>query len=274
MASSFKAVIPAQEGRTLTYPTLCLLLAAMMFGCSSVPITFTPSRPLAPGAFSHRLFNDVLKAHVHDGRVNYPALKTDGRLMEYLEQLDRIDPNGLSTNERLALWINAYNAYTIKGILDGYSPSTLVGRYQFFINRTYRIGGETVNLYDLERKILIAQFHEPRIHFAIVCASFSCPKLQPWAYEGAQLDRQLDRVAQEFINDPTKNQFNRMMKVAYLSRIFDWFTEDFEAQAGSLPLYAARYVQDPDLVQELKTTPYRVEFLDYDWSLNGPLIQR
>ena len=274
MASSFKAVTPAQEGRTLTHTILWLLLAAMMFGCSSVPITFTPSRPISPGEFSHRLFDEVLEAHVHDGRVNYPAIKTDGRLKEYLDLLDRIDPNVLSTNEQLALWINAYNAYTIKGILDGYSPGTLVGRYQFFINRTYRIGGETVNLYDLERKILIAQFHEPRIHFAIVCASLSCPKLQPWAYEGAQLDRQLDRVAIEFINDPTKNQFNRVTMVAYFSSIFDWFREDFEAQAGGLPVYAARYVQDPDLAHELKTTPYRVEFLDYDWSLNGSPLQR
>lgn len=274
MALSFKSVTPAREERIKTHWSLWLLLVSIVSGCSAVPTTFSPLRPLTPGEFSHRVFDEVLKAHVSEGQVNYPAIQKDGRLTQYLDQLDRIDPNSFSTHDRLALWINAYNAYTIKGILDGYSPGTLVDRYQFFIGRRYRIGGETVDLYDLERKILIAQFHDPRIHFAIVCASFSCPKLQSWAYDGAELEQQLDRAAKEFVNNPTKNRFDRVSKVAYLSKIFDWFTEDFETEAGSLPLYAARYIQDPDLARDLKTTPYRVEFLDYDWSLNGSPLRR
>ncbi|NOS79597.1 MAG: DUF547 domain-containing protein [Nitrospira sp.] len=243
-------------------------------GCSTVPASYSPGRPLAPGAFSHQLFDRVLQAHVRDAEVDYPAILADRWFVQYLDDLDRVDPNSLSKDEQLAFWINVYNAYAIKGILDGYSPGTWVGRYRYFIGRTYRVGGASINLYDLERDILIAQFHEPRIHFAIVCASSSCPKLQARIYGGTELNRQLEQGAREFINDPSRNRFDRANRVAYLSKIFDWFTEDFEAQAGSLQQYVARYVSDPVLTQELATVPYRIEFLDYDWSLNGPAPRR
>jgi hypothetical protein len=246
-----------------------MAMVTILAGCSTVPTSFNPSRPLAPAEFSHQAFDAVVRIYARNGQVNYPIIQVDRRFTQYLDLLDRVDPNSLSREDRLAFWINAYNAYAIKGILDGYTPGTLVGRYRYFIGRDYRIGGKSVNLYDLERKILIAQFHEPRIHFAIVCASVSCPKLQSGAYEGAQLDRQLEHVAREFINDPMRNRFDREKKIAFLSKIFDWFTEDFEAQAGSLSLYVAQYVADPDLARDLMATPYRIEFLDYDWSLNG-----
>jgi len=169
----------------------------------------------------------------------------------------------------LAFWINAYNAFAVKGILDHYSPMTLWGRYRYFIGRDYQVGGATINLYDLERQVLIEQFHEPLIHFAIVCASASCPKLQPWAYQPDQLDRQLDQVAREFINDPTRNRFDRQQKIASLSMIFQWFEKDFSVAAGSVLSYVARYVDDPELAKDLAQPGYRVEYLEYDWSLNG-----
>jgi hypothetical protein len=248
---------------------LVMAVMTVLVGCSTVPTSFSPSRPLTAAEFSHQAFDAVVRTYVRDGQVNYPVIQVDRRFTQYLDQLDRVDPNSLPRKDRLALWINAYNAYAIKGILDGYTPGTLLGRYRYFIGRDYRIGGASVNLYDLERKILIAQFHEPRVHFAIVCASTSCPKLQSWTYKGAQLNGQLDHVAREFINDPTRNRFDRENKLASLSKIFEWFAEDFEAQAGSLSLYVAQYVADPDLARDLMSTPYRIEFLDYDWSLNG-----
>ena len=258
--------------------SLARLAAALslMFvaGCSTVPESYSPARPLAPGVFSHQSFDQVLHAHVLDGVVDYPAILLDPRFAPYLEALDRVDPNRLPNDERLAFWINAYNAYAIKGILDGYSPGTWVGRYRYFIGRTYRVGGAALNLYDLERDILIAQFHDPRMHFAIVCASASCPRLQPRAYTGAELNQQLEQGAREFINDPSRNRFDRANRVAYLSKIFDWFTDDFNAQAGSLQQYVARYISDPLLAKDLATGSYRIEFLDYDWSLNGPAPKR
>lgn len=97
----------------------------------------------------------------------------------------------------------------------------------------------------------------------------SCPKLQPWTYEPDRLEDQLDRVATAFINDPMKNRFDRRGKVASLSMIFKWFEKDFSMSAGSVLAYVARYIDDPDLAQELVQPGYRIEFLEYDWSLNG-----
>lgn len=251
-------------------PWILIGLVTALTACSAVPTSFNPAHPIPPGEFSHRLFAQVLETHVRDGVVDYPGIQSDARLPVYLAQLDRVDPNAFVTrNERLAFWINAYNAFAIQGILDRYSPVSYLGRYRYFIGRDYRVGGAGINLYDLERQVLIKQFQEPLIHFAVVCASTSCPKLQPWAYEPDQLERQLDRVARDFINDPTRNRFDRMRKVASLSMIFKWFDDDFSKAAGSVSAYIARYIGDPELAQDLISSEYRIEYLDYDWTLNG-----
>ena len=247
-----------------------LLGVLWLAGCSAGPRVYHPVDPIAADALSHRPLTEVLQAHVQDGRVNYPRIHSDARFAGYLRQFDRVDPESLPSREhRLAFWINAYNAFAIQGILDGYSPSTLVGRYRYFIARDYGVGGSAINLYDLEREILVKGFQEPRIHFAIVCASQSCPRLRSEAYESPTLTAQLDEGARAFINDPSKNRFDRAGRVAYLSMIFKWFREDFEAHSGSLAAYVAQFVADPALAMDLKRQPYRIEFLDYDWSLNG-----
>jgi Protein of unknown function, DUF547 len=261
-------VMVTKKGQFLMW--VVIWVSMMLTACSAIPTSFSPKDSLRPDEFSHRLLGQVFSLHVKDGLVDYPAVQTDHRFPAYLAQLDRMDPNALATrHERLAFWINAYNAFAVKGIVDHYSPTSLVGRYRYFIGRNYRVGGSTVNLYDLERQVLIKQFQEPLIHFAIVCASTSCPKLQPWSYEPDQLNIQLDRVAREFINDPTRNRFDRKKKVASLSMIFKWFEEDFTKAAGSVVSYITRYVNDPELVQDLMQSDYRIEYLEYDWSLNG-----
>nr|MBI3613791.1 DUF547 domain-containing protein [Nitrospirota bacterium] len=243
----------------------------MLAGCVGVPHEFHPLEPLAPQAFTHQLFDELLRASVFDGRVDYPAIQTDGRFEVYLSQLTRVDPTGLPTyRDQLAFWINAYNAFAVKGIIDGYAPDTLAGRYRYFLGRDYRVGGERITLYDLERNLLIPDFREPRVHFAIVCASRSCPKLKAEAYQPGRLDEQLEESARAFINDPTRNRFDRENRVASLSMIFKWFEEDFAAQGGSVLGYVARYVTDQDLAHDLAASPYTVEFLQYDWRLNGP----
>jgi hypothetical protein len=246
-----------------------LVLLLSVTACTVFPGSFSPTNPLPAHHFSQDQWEAVLNAHVRDGAVDYPEIEGDGRFLSNVALLDRVDPNQLSTHDRFAFWINAYNAFAVKGILDGYSPTSLWGRYRYFIGREYQVGGRTVNLYDLEQSILIAQFHEPLMHFAIVCASASCPKLQPWTYRGHKLDRQLAEVARAFINDPTRNRFDREKKVAYLSMIFKWFESDFSAAAGSVLAYIARYVDDPELAKELAQPGYGIEYLDYDWSLNG-----
>lgn len=261
-------VMVTKKGQLLMW--MIIWVSMMLTACSTVPMSYSPKDSLRPDEFSHQLLRQVFSAHVKDGLVDYPAVQMDDRFPAYLVQLDRMDPNVLVTGqERLAFWINAYNAFAVKGILDHYSPVSYVGRYRYFVGRNYRVGGSMINLYDLERHVLIKQFQEPLIHFAIVCASTSCPKLQPWSYEPDQLNMQLDRVAREFINDPTRNRFDRKEKVASLSMIFKWFEDDFTKAAGSVVSYITRYVNDPELVQDLMQSDYRIEYLEYDWTLNG-----
>ena len=250
--------------------TVLVLVCAWLAGCSTVPASFHPVQPIPPAEFSHRAFDEVLQAHVKDGVVDYPGIAGDARFQTYLDQLDRVDPEALPGRlHRLAFWINAYNAFEIKGILDGYSPLTTFGQWRYLIGKRHRVGGESINLYDLEQKLLIPDFREPRIHFAIVCASQSCPKLQSRAYDADKLDAQLEEGARAFVNDPSKNRFDRDHQTAYLSKIFDWFEPDFRAHGGSLLSYVRRYVDDPEVAADLATQPYRLEFLEYDWHVNG-----
>ena len=247
-----------------------VLLVVILAGCSMTPRNFNPADAIAPDLVSHQVWHQIVEAHVRDGRVDYPAIQASSRLGGYMQELNRIDPTKLPTRQhQLAFWINAYNAFAVKGILDHYSPVTLWGRYRYFIGRDYQVGGTAINLYDLERHVLIEQFHEPLMHFAIVCASMSCPKLQSWAYHPDQLNRQLEHSARGFINDPTRNRFDRKQKVASLSMIFQWFEKEFADAAGSVLAYIARYVDNPELAKELMQRGYRIEYLGYDWSLNG-----
>ncbi|MCP9472957.1 MAG: DUF547 domain-containing protein [Nitrospira sp.] len=235
-----------------------------------MPERFAPVDRLDPVQVTHKDLDAVLRSAVRDGYVDYPAIQVDPRFDSYVTDLNRIDPQSLASEaDRLAFWINAYNAFAIRGILNGSSPRPYIGWYRYFKARTHMVGGREITLSDLEHGILRKRFREPRIHFAIVCASLSCPKLQSYAFRGDLLDEQLDAAARSFVNDPDRNRFDRQAKVARLSKIFDWFEEDFAAAAGSVLAYVSRYVIDRELVRELSEHRYRVEYLDYDWSLNG-----
>ncbi len=217
----------------------------------------------------HSEFDQILSAHLSDTGVNYPGIAGDRRFENYLRTLDETHADDLaSREERLAYWINAYNAFAIKGILDGYSPSSFFGRIGYFKSKKFRLGGAEIDLYDLERDVLIPE-GEPRIHFAINCASMSCPALRAEVYTAADLDQQLEEGARKFINDSSRNRFDRENKVAYLSQIFDWFDEDFSNHSGTVLAYVARYVDDRGLAKELEANDYTIEYLEYDWNLNG-----
>ena len=246
------------------------LVICLQPACSSAPRSFAPLDPISPSEFSYQYLDEILHAYVKDGAVNYPAVGQDDRFQLFIWQLDRFNPNTLPSREHsLAFWINAYNAFAMKGIIDGYSPQSVWGRYRYFIARDYYVGGRPINLYNLEQDLLIPDFRDPRIHFAIVCASRSCPKLASRVYAPEQIDEQLDERARAFINDPTKNRIDRTHRVAHLSKIFEWFERDFAGHSGSLLKYVAQYLADPELARELTAEPYRIEFVDYDWSLNG-----
>ena len=215
----------------------------------------------------HQPFDHILRNYVVDGNVNYKGINNDTNFANYLKSLESAS-SFKSKEEELAYWINAYNALAIKGILDQRSPSTFLGRVGYFKNAKYKVGGKQINLYDLERKVIIP-IGEPRIHFAINCASASCPKLLSRVYQAEKLEAQLDKVAREFINDATRNKFDSESKTAHVSKIFDWFKKDFSGHSGSVQKYIAQYVNDLKLAEELRNEKYKIQYLKYDWSLNG-----
>ena len=223
------------------------------------------------GAVSHELLDKALHARVQEGRVNYPQLAADSNYHAYVSLLKSTDAEQIANREEaLSFWINAYNALAIKGILDGSSPSSFFGRIGYFSGAVYEVGGREINLYDLERKVLIPM-GEPRIHFAINCASLSCPILQSSSYMATTLNQQLDQAARRFINDTDRNRFDRSTKVAHLSKIFDWFDDEFSGDDGEAGIlrYVAQYIADQALAKDLLAGNWRIEHLEYDWSLNG-----
>ena len=219
---------------------------------------------------SHAAWTQLLARYDHTGEVDYRGLKAhQAELDDYLrtlvtaKQLDQ-----LPREDRLAFWINAYNAYTVRMVLDHY-PLKSIRSIGLLPGAAFResfipIGGEELSLNDIEGRLRAMK--EPRIHFALVCASKSCPALRGEAYTGPQLDAQLDQAARGFLADGRKNRLDK--DGVALSSIFKWYRGDFESAAGSLEAFVIRYAPQ-GIGQALKQPGTRIGFLDYDWSLNG-----
>ncbi len=238
------------------------------WGCVSPPRPAPVEAPMPVAALDDAGWDALLRAHVEDGVVDYPAFADRVELSRFLDGVGSASLEGASRDERLAFLINAYNALAIEGILDGGSPATLLGRYRFFWRQRWAVAGEEITLWDLEHE-RIRPLGEARIHFALVCASASCPRLASEAYRPAQLERQLDAATRLFVNDPSRNRFDAAGRIAYLSAIFKWYAEDFEAEAPSVAAWVARYVADPEVARGLAAGGWEVRHLDYDWGLNG-----
>ena len=251
---------------------LAALLAGAALGlvsCVAPPRSYPLERRLRVESVDYSGWDALLRSHVHDGVVNYPAFASAPELGGFLEQVGAVELTADTPPEqRLAFLINAYNALAVAAILDGGSPETLLGRHRFFQRERHAVAGEEITLWDLEHA-RIRPLGEPRIHFALVCASASCPKLAAQAYRPGHLDDQLERDTLAFINDATRNRFDAGQRLAQLSAIFDWYAEDFEASACSVPGYVAAYVDDPAIVPGLVDGRWQIEYMDYDWSLNG-----
>jgi len=217
--------------------------------------------------FSHEKFHTVLSKYVDDGNVNYPGINASDSYHSYISQLEKTTVFH-DSHEELSYWINAYNALAIKGILDGRSPESFFGKIGYFYNAEYTTNGRTMNLYALEHDVIIP-LDEPRIHFALNCASASCPKLNNAAYQAETLEQQLEDAAIMFINDSSRNRFDPQTKTAYISKIFDWFEDDFVKHSGSVQNYLALYVTDKRISTALANNEYEIKYLEYDWSLNG-----
>jgi hypothetical protein len=249
---------------------------------------------------SHAAWTALLKKHVVliDGgkgsQVRYVELAKDrGELKAYLASLSKVTEaefGGWSKPQQMAFLINAYNAFTVEKILTRYPDLRSIwdfGSVIFgnpFKDRFFTLLGKEGSLDRIEHETLRVKgvYNEPRVHFAVNCASIGCPMLREEAYVAARLDAQLEEQARRFLADRSRNRFNAERRALEVSRIFDWFREDWESGyrgfTGDAPpvrsreAYFARYAKlladgpgDQKLIEDGKAP---IGFLDYDWSLN------
>ncbi len=218
---------------------------------------------------SHQQWDKLLKKYVNTaGMVNYKGFQNDkSELDAYLKTLsDNAPQKSWSENDQKAFWINAYNAFTVSLILQHYPVKSIkdIGGKIYKINTAWdikfiTIGGEKYDLNNIEHKMLRRKFEDPRIHFAIVCASMSCAKLRREAYTGSKLEAQLDEQAKDFLNDNSKNRIST--DKAEISKYFTWYGGDF-TKNGSLVDFINKYSQTKI------NTNTKISYLDYNWSLN------
>lgn len=210
---------------------------------------------------SHDKWQKLLQKNVSEkGNVNYLGFKKDKtELKEYINYLSENQPTEKwIKNDKLAYWINAYNALTVDLIIRNHPTKSIKNIKDPWDQRLWQFGDKWQNLNDIEHKIL-RKMNEPRIHFAIVCASVSCPKLQNEAFTAANLEEQLTNATKEFLADTSKNELSKDR--IKLSKIFKWFKGDFE-QNGSLIDFLNQY-SDVEISDKAKK-----DFKDYNWDLN------
>jgi len=274
----------------LTGTMTALLLSIFL----SIPFAYGESQWQKP-------YREVLAQHVKEGKVDYTSLQANPRqLEEYLTQLSHMDMRlyeKMTDRERLALWINAYNAITLKVIIDHY-PIQSRGLFGFIAPKNsirqipgvwdkikYQVIGEELTLNDIEHKILRKKFIEPRIHVALVCASNGCPELRGEPYEGEKLDEQLSDQMRTFLSQPQNFKRDLNEGKVYLSSIFKWFRSDFQLPYDqSIPIVARISDEEKNVILfllpyvdfetagYLKKGEYKIEYLDYDWSLNDQKV--
>jgi hypothetical protein len=213
------------------------------------------------------IFSYLLEKHVtNEEIVDYVAFKNDeAQLDKYLTYLENTNPDkSWSKNRQKAFWINAYNAYTIKLILENYPLGSIMGiqkegktawKFPFV-----KVGGNTYTLDQIEHDILRKKYFDPRIHVGVNCASISCPKILNKAFTAGNIDTTLEILMKEFINDSSRNKIGK--KDIQISSIFDWFQQDF-TKNGSVIDYLNNYA---DIKINAKAN---ISYLKYDWSLNS-----
>ncbi len=259
---------------------LDLVLAAAL---ASTPVATPDTHILYRVLFdhSHALLDEVLSTHVQGDRLDYEGVLGEReKLDRYLTAMHAVTPEEIedwTSDQRFAFWINAYNAHVIQIVLDNYPLRSIkdiggmlfnkVWDKEFIPMRAHHPDGKNddLSLNDIEHGILRPQFEDARVHAAINCASYSCPPLLDAAFVADRLDEQLDAQMRAFVMDELRVRFDEKKGVLYLSKIFDWFEDDFERDAGSVREYVIRYAptEKAAFIRDA-----RIRHLDYDWSLN------
>lgn len=232
--------------------------------------------------FDHAPFDRLLLAHVRDGRVDYEAFRRSASFEGYLEALATFEPRTLGRDDRLAFWLNTYNAYTIALIIRHHETRSIrnINRRFGFLpgggpwsERLAAVGDSTYTLDEIEHGIIRPEFREPRIHFALVCAARGCPPLRSEAYTGSRLEEQLDDQARQFLlHSPGKNEVDPLRREVRLSALFGFkdYERDFGGDRRQLTRYLARFYPVGPARAMLEDGSWRsFGFTDYDWRLNS-----
>ena len=235
----------------------------------------------APFDRGHRVFAMVLDRFVKKGLVNYGGLKAYPRdLNLYLEAVDELSEEEFKSwdeNDRLALLINLYNATTLQVIIEAYPVKSIkdigILPQAAWRKESVRLHHSATSLQALENTLIRAKYpKQPGVHFALVCAARGCPPLRGKPYVGARLQEQFDDQARTFLADTEKNHVVAVRRVVVVSKIFKWYEEDFTRDGNSV-LGTIEKFFPAEARDELKVGGFRLEYSDYDWSLNdsGPL---
>jgi hypothetical protein len=224
-------------------------------------------------SFDHATWDALLADTVTDGFVDYAVMRERrAELDRYLGRIAEAELGTLSRDHLMALLINAYNAYTVASILDHPGVESIREIDGVWKERKHPVGGFEVTLDEIEHGLLRPYFKDPRVHVAVNCASWSCPPLPPWAFDGERLDAQLEEWTRAFFADPDYATLRDGR--LWLSRILDWYGGDFtapgaEPRADTLAGFVARYAPESlrSAIEEAGGNP-PVEFFEYDWSLN------
>jgi len=226
--------------------------------------------------FDHTAFDVILKQYVDDkGLIDYNGIAKDRRFPDYMKSLESAKVEELSPDGQLAFWINAYNAVTIdkvikkkpkKSVRETFVPGVWTST-KFFTTREHIVAGRRVSQDDIEHEILRKRFKDPRIHFAIVCASLGCPPLARIAYTEENVQTRLEEETRKYLNSERGIRIDHAENTIYLSKIFDWFGDDFVEKSGSAIDFIKPYLREED-APFLDRRP-RVDFLDYNWALNA-----
>ena len=251
---------------TKTLSTLVLLL--------SISLWFIPG--VSAATFDHSKFDQALKKYVDDkGLVDYNSIAKDSGFSEYVQSLQTARVEELSRDGQLAFWINAYNAVTIdkvikkkpkKSVRETFVPGVWTGT-KFFTSREHIVAGKRLSQDDIEHEILRKQFKDPRIHFAIICASMGCPPLPRIAYTEENVQTRLEEETQKYLNSPRGTRIDRAENTLHMSKLFDWFATDFIQKSGSTLAFMQPYLHEEVRIF-LERDPM-ISYLEYNWALNA-----
>ncbi len=220
--------------------------------------------PVQAASVPHATLDSLLQRHVREERVDYLTLRDEdgARLDAHLSRLAAVDAASLGAAERLAFEIDLYNATMLRAVCDRYREGWTPAADDFAVFKAplVRLRTGVISLDDLEHRVIRPRVKDARVHVALVCAARSCPPIQPRAWVGVDLESQLDRRMRAFVTDTLRNRIDRSAGRLRLSRLFEWFAEDFGG-ASAVADYVSRWT-------ERTVDALQVSFLDYDWSLN------